>query len=269
MSSPVIASGPLALLTYWAPEFGAQLVGVFPNALHLQVTAPLPDGTKPSYAITAKLVGNGIVTAQETVPCELPASCPERHINRNGTFCLGWDEVDRIEVTDRDAAWRWWATLVGFLKLQARAKRLRRWPSRKVWAHGDAARHQQTAMQAAAVLGAPFIDDVEEGRLRIVQLPGKGNEPVLRVLRDGRRLYEVWLKPRRVVNLRGPCVCSAGQGTRPAVLKTCGKRKHAEAAAGLAVALQQWVAVERAFWNSLKNQKCCGTMDDCPLAAAA
>jgi hypothetical protein len=132
-----------------------------------------------------------------------------------------------------NSAWLWWATLVNFLKLQTRTKRLRRWPSRKAWAHGNAARHQQEAMKAAALLGEQFVDDLEDGLLRVVQLSGKGNGPVLRVLRDGRRLYEVWLKHQRVVNLRGACVCAAGKGVRPAVLKTCGKKMHAGAAASL------------------------------------
>lgn len=267
MIVPIKQLGPLALLAARAPEFGARVIGMTRDRLELEVPLPRSDGRCPMYMITAIETDNLVVAARETKKLHLPSACPERHINSNSTFCLGWDQVDRIEVRDADAAWDWWATLVGFLRLQERAARLRRWPNARVWAHGDAAIHQQQAMRAAEQLGPWFAEQLEAGRLSVTQMPGTGNGPALRVKSAGKRLYDIWRDHRRVVNTRGPCVCPKGQGRRPVIFRSCGE--HARAAVDLAIALRAWEKEEARFWNNLKDQRCCGTMDNCPLANAA
>jgi hypothetical protein len=105
---------------------------------------------------------------------------------------------------------------------------------------------------------------MEEGRLSVT-VRGNGAEgPAIRVIRDGQRIFAVWLRSRRVVNLRRPCVCPAGRALRPRVIRSCGD--HATVAATLALELHSMAEQEGLFWKSLVGQLCCGTMDDCPLA---
>ncbi|MFN3465088.1 MAG: E2 domain-containing protein, partial [Terricaulis sp.] len=56
----------------------------------------------------------------------LPASCPERHINADQSFCLGYPP--RI-VDDAYSASRWWNDLQRFMFLQAVAVETGVWPS--------------------------------------------------------------------------------------------------------------------------------------------
>lgn len=257
---------PLALLSALAPEFGAQVADIGRHWLMLEVAVPMPDGVEWHFSIRAEAYGP-IVGAREESPRLLPPSCPERHINPDGSFCLGWDEVDRIEVDSEERAFEWWARLVNFLRLQVRAARLHRWPSRRAWAHGDAARHQHAAMLAAAKLGPWMTEALDAGQVAVSECTGGSNGPALRVTITGRRLFDVWCRHRRVVNMRGPCVCLLPRGARRKVFKSCAD--HASAAADLALSLQSWRAAEQRFWASMADAPCCGTMDDCPLAKAA
>ncbi|MFC0340548.1 E2 domain-containing protein [Paracoccus niistensis] len=254
---------PIDLLTRWAAEFGATVTAV--QATYLEFTFPVfrPDGTAPTYAIVAE-VREDEVAAREATPTRLPAFCPERHINRDGTFCLGWGRADDLEVRDEETARAWWARLFKFLTLQERATRLRRWPDRRTWPHGDAAGHQFRAEWAAHRLGSPFVEDLAQGRLGVARKGHGSGGAGLQMLRDGRRLYSVWEDTRRAVNLRQRCICIMGRASPPAVLRSCGD--HADAVVELAFALQDRATAEAAFWAGLEGTSCCGTMDCCPLS---
>lgn len=203
-------------------------------------------------------------SAKEVTPTLLPAFCPERHINADGSFCLYWSALDDIVIDGADAAQAWWETLVRFLQLQTRAARRRCWPEGQGRAHGAAAVHQDRAEKAAERLGNPLATDMKEGRLSVV-VKGNGVEnDSIKVMRDGERVYALWLRSRRVVNLRRPCLCSEGNRPRPRPLLICGD--HAEAAATLALELQYMAEQERGFWGLFAGNSCCGTMDGCPLA---
>lgn len=220
------------------------------------------DRRENVYEISARSTLN-TVSARETVPLRLPAFCPDRHINYDATFCMGWRGAESLDVVDQASAQRWWETLVQFLRLQERAARLRRWPSARQWAHGDAAKYQQQAIIAAEQLGPDFSKDIEQGQIRAVYKK-IGTHPVLRVFRDTVWTYSVRLDQRKVINLRQRCVCPKGQERRPRVLRSCGV--HAQAAADLAVALHEQALAEKAFWESMKSKPCCKTLEHCPLA---
>lgn len=78
---------------------------------------------------------------------QLPAFCPERHINSDGTFCLG---LERAAILDEEGARAFWQTLRTFLLSQQYAEKHGRWPPGRGLSHGDAAYDQLSAEKAAA-----------------------------------------------------------------------------------------------------------------------
>ncbi|MFK0692467.1 E2 domain-containing protein [Mesorhizobium sp. IMUNJ 23033] len=210
-------------------------------------------------------VGGQSATVREVSPTNLPGFCPERHINVDGTFCLYWQPVDGIAIETRDAALEWWATVVAFLKLQARAARLRRWPNRRGRAHGDAAHYQHAAEEAANIIGGTIERAMREGNLSVAKGTRRANGRALRLLRGKRRVVSIWEETKRVVALRRPCICESQ--ARPLAMVSCGE--HAAAAALLVLSLQKMEKAEAEFNRQLAGHECCGTMNDCPLKKAA
>jgi hypothetical protein len=262
----VATNEPLALIAALLPDFGATELERVERRIRISLPIPLSDGRQPVFILDVNVIGSA-ATASEAVPTHLPGSCPDRHINPNGSFCLFWRAVDGIEINGPDNARDWLETLVRFLQLQFRAARLRRWPDGKGRAHGLAVIHQNRAEVAAMQLGEPYVTDMLEGRLTVSRKGGSAEGTAIRVLKDGRRLFSVWERSRRVVSLRQRCLCPAGARPRPIVLRSCGD--HAIAAADLAMELSEMVVAERHFWKSVRGAPCCGTMSGCPLAKAS
>lgn len=91
------------------------------------------------------------VVSEVVVGARLPRTCPERHINGDGSFCLG---LRRAAVTTQDQANMFWQTLRGYLLAQQFAERHGRWPAGRGLSHGfEAADCQIAAEQAASRCG--------------------------------------------------------------------------------------------------------------------
>jgi|UPI0004724DD7 hypothetical protein len=262
----VVKVDSIQLLAEIADDFGAAVLQRLPHRLDVTIPVPMPDGRSLIYNITAELTG-GTISARESAPIRLPAFCPDRHINENSTFCLGWARVDPLEVISQDSAWSWWARLLKFLRLQERAGRLGRWPDHRAWAHGDAAVHQLRAEKAADRLGPAYVEHLARNRLSVTRRGSGAHGPGLRIMADGTWLYSIWEKAARAVNLRRRCICEAGTGHQPKVLSSCGD--HAEAAVELALAVRDREREEQRFWADFEGKPCCGTMKDCPLRRGA
>jgi hypothetical protein len=217
------------------------------------------DGSVTEFHLSVRAAGDQLVV-KEASPRHLPACCPNRHINRDGSFCITWSAKLPIKVVDAASATTWWDTVYRFLQEQHRAARKRRWPTSGDWAHGDAAREQLRAETAAGALGGRFLEDLKNGRLTV-----KKSGHFYRLTCQDGWLYSVWVRFERVATLRQVCFCPEG-AKRRVVLKSCGG--HAKAAAELVLGIVGREMEERRFWKSLKDQPCCGTMDDCPLAMA-
>ena len=179
---------------------------------------------------------------------------------------MNWQAADALKVTNAASAAHWCATTVQFLKLQVRAARKRKWPNTNQWAHGEAAKFQYRAQQAAAALGPEFEADLESGKLTVVRRV-IAERQVLRLYRAGEWLRSIRLDSGRVTNQRARCVCEKGRGRRALPIRSCGD--HATAVVALARALYDQEKAEHAFWKSFVDARCCGTMDDCPLSRAA
>jgi hypothetical protein len=80
----------------------------------------------------------------------LPAMCPERHINGDGSFCLG---LNRPAIKNCSDASSFWLTLRTYLLSQQFAEKHGRWPPGRGLSHGDAAHIQIKAEQAARRCG--------------------------------------------------------------------------------------------------------------------
>lgn len=227
------------------------------------VQPPLASGAPGTkFLIDVKRVGE-TVKARESKPDHLPSFCPERHINFDGSFCLFWAELEPHTIDSHEAAAGWWRKLLLFLLRQGAAAVIRSWPGKAdARAHGsEAAKLQAVAEFNASNLGQAYIAFLREDRFSTVE-KRVNNERRVRLHLDGKRLLSVVRKERRVMTLRQRCKC--GHENRP--ISACSD--HGKVLADFVLALDGWREAERAFFNSFKNStlKCCGTMDNCPLA---
>jgi len=260
-------SDALSRLLALRGEFDATLAGSLSEKLTgdpaVEVVVTMADSRRVTYRLVLSANGD-VAYAREASPDKLPGYCPQLHINPDSTFCMGWGGAADLKVTDEESAREWWSRLHGYLRLQHRAKRLRRWPG-KEWAHGDAARHQHYAEQHASLLGEDFTRDLEAQNIRVSAwnrlLPSHGR--LLRVYRDNTLIYTVSEKLGRVLNTRQKCVCLEGDVKRHRRLRSCSG--HAKAAAGLALSIWEWAQAEEKFWAAVQTRKCCGQMDGCHL----
>ena len=230
--------------------------------MHAAVPVLMADGSTHDYEVVLGIKAER-VSVREAGKRRLPAFCPMRHINHDGSFCLNWEGAESLDVRDAELAERWWGVLTQFLRLQERAKRLRRWPDRREWAHGSAARHQMKARVAAAALSPRFEADLSRGRITVRRSKGNSAEgTALRLHVGDRRLLSVFEERERPATMRQACPC--GVDVKPRTIRRC--RDHRARFVELTRALRDQESAEAAFWASWKGERCCGTMDDCPLA---
>ena len=97
------------------------------------------DTRSPSGAAGERVLGR-----------RLPRSCSERHVNFDGTFCLG---LDRAAIVDEQGGKRFWETVRTYLLSQLFAEKHGRWPPGRGLSHGDAAYLQMQAELAASAAG--------------------------------------------------------------------------------------------------------------------
>jgi hypothetical protein len=254
----IAESAPANLIENEAHAYGATIVCRSGARILVEVPLQRADGKNVFYALEID-ASAGAVKVKEERPEHLPACCPERHINRDGTFCMGWHKVNPLDVTDIATAQRWWDTLLAYLRLQERAGKLGKWPNRGSWAHGNAVEHQHKAECCAVALGAKFVAILAAGHLHARStLESSGH--FLHLFDGKRRLYSVWKALHRVSTLRQRCFCGSGL-----TLHSCAD--HAMQAADLAVAVLLLEEEERRFWRSFEDETCCGSVTGCPLAA--
>lgn len=249
------------LIALAAPEFGGTCARDSDTSAILDLPVQLVDGKIIPYKLLLKENGER-VTAQEETPQHLPAFCPERHINPDGTFCLYYAGVTNLDVVNEVSAWVWLETVYKYLKLQERARVQRRWPNNEAWAHGDAAYHQLRAQAAATAINEHMASALADNRLQLKYKQSKGR-PILDLWIDGARIYSVWEFEKRVINQKQRCFCGKSGLRIPKRLRRCGD--HAKRASELVLALRDWEKAEDSYWKAVQEESCCGTCDSCPL----
>lgn len=215
--------------------------------------ARLPKTPWVKAGLTLRIEGNPTPRVREEVPgTDLPARCPERHIQGDQTFCLG---LRPLAVQSDDLARQWWRQLEQYLRCQGVAELTRVWPPGQALDHGDAGEHHERALELAAQVG------VEE-EYSSARLGGQSwiIDPAL-------KLFDLKGQP---INGRAPCPRGCKHRARgrfvPKLRKDCSRR---ETLVSLALAeLQRRKALDD-YWQQVYGcgEKCCRTMRGCRLAA--
>lgn len=255
----------LSLLRSVAPEFGATLE---PSSAEGQIALKLtlPSGHECYFSLVVQ-ANESHVVVMEAEPRQLPAFCPDRHINSDGSFCLGWGAEDPRVVTDMESARIWWATLVRFLQRQHVATQRRQWPGNgHDRAHGDAALDQATAERCADMLGPDFARDLRRGRIT-VRHDGRRANPRLELWRGEKRIARAFVGSGQLVSARLRCPCDDAIATRAAIADC---RNHEQVIEALILAIHRWRIKERDYLQDLvrEGRRCCGTLSACGLRDA-
>ncbi len=250
------------LLAEQSGHVAADIIAVGSNELKVHLKVRHADGASKAFLLRIETSGRS-ATARELTPCNLPAFCPMRHINSDGTFCLYWTALDNIAITDAKDANAWWETVLKFLMQQRRAARRGFWPDNRERAHGAAALNQHRAELAAAAIGETIANDLAAGRLAVTARLGRHRKRVLRVLRNGQRFYSVSVNELRVLTKRRRCVCAVAEDHHIRAISSCGN--HHKFAVNLALELDAQNKAEAQFWRNFAGRTCCGTMSGCPL----
>lgn len=215
--------------------------------------SPAVDGAADSLSIELRISEreSAILVAEEVPGTQLPACCPDRHLNLDGTFCVGYRAGHQI--LSPDAGHVWWEQLKKFIQLQRVAQRTRMWPPRQGLSHGDAGKHQIAAQEAAAALG------IEEQYFEMLDgEPSWFSASFPRVAPCGTRL----------VNGRLPCPKGCIKKGRPILRVDCCDK---QLVAKLVWEERRRKKLESEFWQDIRRAglACCGTLRKCPLAAPA
>ena len=208
---------------------------------------PRADGSlSRSYELTITTNGS-YVCVKETPGLQLlPALCPDRHINSDGTFCLGLRASYLVD--NENAAGEWWGKLLVFLNCQETAQETRTWPDYAQLSHSnEAAEIQLVAEDLARKLG---LNDEYKAAMR----DGEGAIAFV-----AERVNLNTMRPR---NGRAACVCGRFDNRgRPLLRRQCWKADFD----CLPVLERQRQEEVKRFWAALRDKRCCGTMDGCPL----
>jgi hypothetical protein len=196
----------------------------------------LPDGDEVRYHVSVSYPVGGRrdrLSVEESGEARLlPRGCPERHINRDGTFCLGWGSSLPPLPTSGETAERWWKTLGGFLEDQNRASLTGKWRKGGGWAHGEAAQYQAGSEAMEPALPEGVRKAISSGALALT------------------------IHGDRLERRRTPCPCGSG-----IMMKVCCEGKAVEYL-GLR---RKMLEAEKDFQKNWEDFVCCRTMVTCPL----
>jgi hypothetical protein len=189
--------------------------------------------------------GNEIVVSERPVGNTLPACCPERHINLDGSFCIGLRAG--VGITDETAP-AWWKKLHAFALWQETATETGFWPSEAQLSHGEAAEWELAAEKAADQLGlrSAYREAVAFDTGIIASAVRKISSKT-GVLRNG----------------RNSCICGrTDRRGRKLLRRDCHGIGH-----GCPILFEhrRRISIDE-FWHGLRGHvACCGTMRECPL----
>lgn len=199
-----------------------------------------------AYELGVEVKSNRVHVREKSDRPLLPYFCPQRHLNPDGTFCLGLNAGGQLE--DQQTARAWWDKLLVFLTCQDTAFETRDWPKTVEISHGAAGITEVAAENIAESLGL-----LEEYQRAVYEDAGIVAEAVRRINKLTGRLR----------NARARCLC--GYRNKKGRLKLR-RECTADGDACLPVIEAKRRREEIEFWSHLKGKyKCCETMDDCPL----
>jgi hypothetical protein len=252
------------LLQKVAPDYGATLVRSDGGG-QADITIVRPGGAAYSFKLAISISAERVWVSELPGHASFPAFCPDRHINADGSFCLGWGDDEPSQITDEIAAKRWWAMVYQFLSRQLGANNRGVFPGIEHGrAHGDAAKHQANAERAASRMGPTFVRQVSAGNFTIRKddRPGKQR---LELSFGNNRLARVSLKSKALVSRPMRCPC----GGDPALdISKCSD--HSDALATYILEQYNCEIADKAFLDGLaaRGVACCGSLRTCGLRQA-
>jgi hypothetical protein len=189
--------------------------------------------------------GKEIVVSERPVGSTLPACCPERHINLDGSFCIGLRAG--VGITDETAP-AWWKKLHAFALWQETAAETGFWPSEAQLSHGEAAVWELAAEKAAEQLG-----------LRSVYREAVAFDTGIIAV----GVAKVSTKTGMLRNGRSACICGRiDRRGRPLLRRDC---RSVGPGCPILFEHRRRVSIDD-FWRELRGHvACCGTMRECPL----
>ena len=253
------------LLQSVAPEFGATLV-VAEQTASATIVITFPSGKQQAFELSLYAVDTRVYVRESQPGQVLPAFCPDRHINGDSTFCLGWGAQNPNNIIDEASARKWWSVLVRYLSSQVTANKRKVWPgSENDRAHGDAAKYQDIAESAARTLGPAFERDLRHSNF-CVRSDRRRRNPRLELYRGDKRIARVFLKSGRLVTDRIACPCDGPVATHIAACSD-----HALALELFTLAKYQQHQQEKRYLDELvaQGKRCCGTLLNCGLREAS
>lgn len=200
------------------------------------------------FLLQVRGAGDTVSVGEQIVGHLLPKSCPERHINSDGSFCLGVDAS--VRVLDQASAEKWWANLWEYLQCQESADAIGIWPLGRAMSHGTAGHTQEEARSLASQL-----DLLDQYDAAVEFGEGWLASPWPLTNREGTRLLNGRLPcPRGCLSRSGKprLRCECEHGSEIARLLFLERRRRREASS--------FVAEMKA-----KGFQCCGTMENCPF----
>lgn len=218
------------------------------NSTFRCVAAPIRGSgraTRNYHVSIERRVDGRVVASEQLGHMLLPSFCPLRHINADGTFCLGF----RAGQINEHSCAQWWKKMRVFLLLQETAHATGRWPEEAQLSHGKAGETQLEAEELAEQL-----DMVEAYENAVYRNRGEVFLNLKNISRNTGKL----------LNGRAACICGRkrrrGRRTYPRLRREC-------TALGPCLVLLEAKRrqEEMRFWESVSDRACCGTMENCPL----
>lgn len=194
--------------------------------------------------------GFSTLTVREAMPgTVLPARCPERHVQRDQTFCLG---LHNLPVISNETAGQWWEQLRQYMCCQSVAERTGIWPPSHALDHGDAGRWHERALIVSRELGIE-----EEYAAAYLGEPSWITDPSL-------RFFD---KKGNPINGRAPCPRGCRHKSRrkwPVVRKDC--KNRALILEIVSCEQKRRIDLEK-YWQHARaiGETCCGRMKTCGL----
>ena len=155
-------------------------------------TLQLPSGGGMTFHLCLTVPCGAVVVREAAGVGRLPAFCPNRHINQDGSFCLSFRRPP-LPQTNAEAV-TWWRMLAGYLTLQVEAHLLGEWDGRHEWPHGDAAYEAASVEIVERGLPANVVTAARNG-----EIP-RGTAPC--VCGSGRRFDRCHLSGMRELTVR-------------------------------------------------------------------
>jgi len=193
-------------------------------------------------------LGDEVKVFERLIGSTLPACCPERHINPDGSFCVGLRAGEGI--TDETAP-AWWEKLHVFILCQETATETGFWPGEAQLSHGDAGEVELAAERAAEQVGL---------------FPAYRDAVVFDTGPVASGLAKINKKTGLLRNGRNACIC--GRSNRHGRVLFRRECHHSDLGCPIVLEHRRRIKVDE-YWRGLRGQACCGTMRECPLKNAA